>query len=50
MHFFEHGNFYCYGCGCSGDVFDFITKMLGDRIKDYRWLKKNYGIPLPWEK
>ncbi|MCK5460156.1 hypothetical protein KAI52_03510 [Candidatus Parcubacteria bacterium] len=56
MHFYNNSSrFFCYGCGASGDVFNFISRILGhnyygDKIKTYRWLKKNYGIPLPWEK
>ena len=55
MHFYNNiAGFCCYGCGNSGDVFEFVRIMLdgrhGDRILAYRWFKKNFGIPLPWEK
>ncbi|XLQ20756.1 MAG: CHC2 zinc finger domain-containing protein [Candidatus Moraniibacteriota bacterium] len=48
--------FHCFGCGHSGDVFDFVHDFLehrcngGDKVKTYKWFKKNYNIPLPWEK
>lgn len=51
MHFYDNsGHYHCYGCGRHGDVFDFVYRILGDKIKAYHWIKKNYGIPLPWEK
>ncbi len=55
MYFYGSGQFHCYGCGAHGDVFEFISKMLGtysygSKIKAYRWLKKNYGLTLPWER
>ncbi len=56
MHFYNgSGQFHCYGCGAHGDVFEFISRMLGtysygNKIKAYRWLKKNYGLTLPWQK
>ena len=43
-------NFYnCFGCGRSGDVFSFIARFFGNKTRAFRWLKKNFDIPLPWE-
>lgn len=56
MHLYNNSKrYHCYGCGSQGDVFTFIAIMLGgvfhgDIIMVYHWLKKNYDIPLPWEK
>lgn len=56
MHFHEHnGAFKCYGCGDHGDKFTFIVKMLNapfcyEKMRTYRWFKKNFNISLPWEK
>ncbi len=53
LHFYsKSGRFRCYGCGRQGDIFSFVALYYfsNDKIKTYRWFKKNYGIPLPWEK
>lgn len=51
--FFENsGRFHCFGCGESGDIFDFISLYIsGGRnnlSKTCRWLKKCFDINLPW--
>jgi len=47
--------FGCLGCGKSGDKFDFIVRFFNrpvdkDKMRAYCWFKKNFNIPLPWEK
>ncbi len=49
--------FSCRGCGQSGTVFDFVKYTLKeqtrgdyDNVGVYKWFKKHFGIPLPWEK
>ncbi len=57
MSFSEtRGLYHCFGCGESGDKFNFIVRLLDtttfykDNVRAYRWFKKNFNIPLPWEK
>jgi DNA primase len=56
MHFADHSaHFKCYGCGDDGDKFTFVLKILNkpfhyEKVRVYRWFKKNFNIPLPWEK
>jgi len=52
LHFFNNsGQYHCYGCGAHGDVFDFVCEyaFARDKIRTYRWFRKNFSIPLPWE-
>lgn len=53
------GVYHCMGCGSFGDIFDFLSFYFAgkppewqcrDKTKICRWLKKNFNIPLPWEK
>ncbi|PLX26980.1 hypothetical protein C0583_05315 [Candidatus Parcubacteria bacterium] len=46
--------FHCFGCGQSGDTFNFISYALTGELYNYgrvfRWLNKNFNIPLPWDR
>ncbi|MCK9378552.1 MAG: CHC2 zinc finger domain-containing protein [Candidatus Moranbacteria bacterium] len=53
--FTNQGTYYCFGCGDGGDMFMFISYALtghrfGNAQKTCRWLKKCFGIPLPWSR
>ncbi|MFA5173098.1 MAG: CHC2 zinc finger domain-containing protein [Candidatus Paceibacterota bacterium] len=53
MHFSsETGMFHCFGCGRTGNIFDFVSELVfkGNRKKTFYWMRKNFGISLPWEK
>jgi len=39
----EEGVFYCFGCGATGDVFDFLMRWSG---KNFREVKDHYGIEI----
>jgi DNA primase len=43
---------HCYGCGETVDMFAFVCKVLfgRDRTKTFKWFKKQFNIPIPWEK
>lgn len=52
--FTSNGRFRCYGCGQNGDKFKFISLVLThesrNKQKTCRWLKKCFGIDLPWSR
>ena len=40
--------FHCYGCSIGGNVFNFIERMESDRFAAMLFIRKHFGIPLPF--
>jgi len=46
---FRHdtGTYRCFGCGCGGDMFDFVANKLEGRKQAYRFFKNKFGVKPP---
>lgn len=43
----KNGRYKCFGCGCGGDIFDFIQTQYGlDRLNAAKYLIDTYNLPI----